>query len=151
MITPEIPPPPKLPSLGTSRAPQWAIGIVIVVTALGGGAGLRALFGQGEEQIRQSAEILAKLDTLAKSNEAHAGRIDSVEGRERQNFQRNEAAFATLFAALAREGYEPPREAPKDSSQITFQSTRNAVRPVRASENDGRAMSIPKASPPPGL
>lgn len=147
-----LPSPPRPPGSwrpSRSNAPQWAAGLVAVIGALGGAGGLAQLMSKSDEQIRQQAAILAKLDNLAEAQKKDGVRLDAIEHRERQNFSRSETAFATLFAALAQEGYQPPRDAPAQVGQVEFRSTENAAQPVQATAPDGRALAIPKPAPPP--
>jgi hypothetical protein len=138
----EVAPPPG------KRPPHWLGLVAAVVTALGGGAGIRELIHQGDEQIQMLAEIKASLVGLKESQERIRGRLDALEQRESRNFTSNETRFAVIGAALKQEGYSA-RGMPDE--QVEFASTKNAKRPVEAVDNSGRQLVVPQPQAPPGL
>lgn len=155
LTTPEIPPPPRLPTgTGAGRPSRFAsvarYGAIVagILAALGGGAGLRALWGQGEEDIRQNARIEAKLDGLIEGRKEDRAEVEQLKQDQVTNDTRHEAALAVLFAAQDRQGYAPPRGAPAATKQVRWVPTKNARAPVLPGEQDGRPLVLPEPALP---
>jgi hypothetical protein len=129
------------------KPPTWIAYVAAVITALGGGAGIRELISQGNEQLLLLAEIKATLAGVKESQERMRNRIDALEQREARNYTANETRFAVIGAALRKEGYEARGMSDDD---VNFASTKNAKRPVEAVDNRGRQLVVPQPSPPPG-
>ncbi len=95
--TPEIPPPPRLPSVGPpsggaswwSLAPKWAIGIVVVVTVLGGASGVRAIaetFAPKAATAEQAAAIAQRIEAVEKAATRIEEKLDaSTQAQARRN------------------------------------------------------------------
>lgn len=125
------------------KAPWWAGWVLAVITALGGAEGIRRLLTASAEQ----TAILVELRTVQRQELEHRKdldrRVDNTEQRQQAMEVRTEKSFATLFAALAQEGYVPPRGAPKETAQVDWRPTKNARKPLKPVGQDGRELELP--------
>lgn len=93
--TPEIPPPPKLPTLGPgswlSMAPKWAIGVLLIAPLFGGAAGIKSCIDAATAPKPATAEqgiaMIQRLEAVEKSNVRIEQKLDAsiARGLRRDN------------------------------------------------------------------
>lgn len=138
------PPQDRKMSSATARGLKWVGGTVgFLATVVGLILSVKALLAQGDEQIRTLARIEARLQSDAEDDKKRDAQIDALTQGAHKHEVYSERSFATLFAALAKEGYQPPRGAPKQTAQIDWQPTKNAKKPLRPVEADGSELALP--------
>lgn len=128
------------------QAPWWASWGVALIAALGGGAGIKAILGQGEEQIRLLTQIEWQVNDNEKATESLGVRMSRVETYNQRDHIRDELAFQAICSALEEEGY---RIRGMDCQQVGYAPTQNKLKPRQAVTTDGRELEVPEPSPPP--
>lgn len=141
------PPPQRRPG----RVPEWVKrgiawvggGTAFLATLVSLILGVRALLAQGDEQLKTLTRIEARLAHDAESDKKRDAKLDELEQKHQKHEVYSEKSFATLFAALAKEGYQTPRGAPEETAQVEWQPTKNARKPLKPVGQDGTELVLP--------